>query len=271
MGAERNEHANPVDTARPNVARMRDFLLNGKDNFAVDREEAQRLEAAFGLVQGKVSVPRQMALRDLAFVRRAVGYAAKQGAAQFAQLGAGLPAPAPHMRVHEAARALAPGAVFAAVSDDALVLSHTGALVPDVTAVTADFAKPDEVLDALAGLVDFTEPAALILASVLQFLPAAEARAVTAAYAEAMVPGSYLVVSIPRFDDPEQWERVRGGRSEDAAEVWNHTTEDVTSFFAGLGLVPPGLVPARGWQAEWGDFLGPDGTAFVLGGVGVKG
>ena len=82
-----------------------------------------------------------------------------------------------------------------------------------------------------------------------------------------MAPGSALVVSFCRCDGERLSEQMRAAY---VAETHNHTAADMASFLDGLDLVPPGVAPARGWQAGWEDSPGPDGPVYVLGAVGVK-
>ncbi len=88
----------PVDFTRPNVARVYECLLGGKDNYAADRQEAEQLlEIYRGL--------RDIAAGSRAFLGRAVTWAARQGVVQFADLGTGMPA---HPSAGDAARAVIP-------------------------------------------------------------------------------------------------------------------------------------------------------------------
>ena len=192
-------------------------------------------------------------LRDLvrenrAFVTRAVTWAAGQGISQFIDLGAGLPAsPA----VHQAARAVIPTARVAYVDLDAVVLSHARALLATgdgVIAVEADLRDPQAVFAdrELREVIDPAWPACVILGAVLHFLDAGTARKVTAGYARLIAPGSYLIISVASYDDERLGKQLA---AEYTAATWhNHTAQDVTSFFAGLDLVGPGVAEARTWR-----------------------
>ena len=184
------------DSGTPNMARVYDYWLGGKDHFAADREEAERLL--------KIYPPlRAMVRENRAFVTQAVTWAARQGIGQFIDLGAGLPAsPA----VHQTARTVLPSARVAYVDNDPVVPSHARALLTTddgVTAVAADLRDPAAVLadPELRAVIDLREPVCVILAAVLHFLDADAARAVTAGYARLIAPGSCMVISVACYDE----------------------------------------------------------------------
>ena len=230
------------DPTTPNMARVYDYWLGGKDNYAADRAEAQRLLAIYPPL-------RELVRENRAFVIHAVSWAARQGIGQFIDLGAGLPAsPA----VHQAARAVMPAARVAYVDIDAVALAHARALLAisdGVTAVAADLRDPGAVLATpeLRTVIDPARPVCVILCAVLHFLDADAARTVTAGYARLMAPGSCLVISVASFDDETLGKQLA---EEYTAAAWhNHTPADITSFFAGLELVGPDVTEAQTWRA----------------------
>jgi SAM-dependent methyltransferase len=252
------------DPSKPSIARVYDYWLGGKENFAADREMAARLAAMYP--------PWVQACKDnRAFLSRAVAWAAGLGIGQFLDLGAGLPTV---QNTHEAARAVIAGARVAYVDIDPVAAAHAGALLATtdgVVAAQADLADPDAVLadPAVASVIDPGEPACVILAMVLHFWSAPDARRVAAGYAARMAPGSVLVISSGRNDDAAMFERVR--RMYTAATLHNHTRDEIASFFAGLDLVPPGVVPAHAWRGGMPSVPpGPPGAAYVLAGAGRK-
>ena len=230
------------DPATPNMARVYDYWLGGKDHFPADRAEAERLLGIYPPL-------RDLVRENRAFVTQAVSWAARQGIGQFIDLGAGLPAsPA----VHQAARKVMPLARVAYVDIDPVVLSHARALLATsdgVTAVAADLRDHGAVLadPELRAVIDPARPVCVILGAVLHFLDADTARTVTAGYARLMAYGSCLVISVASFDDEALGKQLA---EEYTAAAWhNHTPADITSFFAGLDLVGPGVTEAQAWRA----------------------
>ncbi len=251
------------DSGTPNMARVYDYWLGGKDHYAADRAEAERLLAIYPPL-------RDLVRENRAFVTQAVSWAARQGIGQFIDLGAGLPASPP---VHQAARAVLPAARVAYVDIDPVVLSHARALLTSddgVTAVAADLRDPATVLahPELRAVIDPARPAGIILGAVLHFLDAAAARAVTGGYARLMAPGSCLIISVARYDDEALGKKLS---AEYTAATWhNHSRADVVSFFAGLELVGPGVAEAGTWRAWMPEPVLRRREGHVLAGVARK-
>ena len=252
----------PFDPTRPNIARVWDYWLGGKENFAADRELAEKMLAVH-------PVSAQMARENRQFLGRAVSYVAGRGIRQFIDVGAGLPTA---LNTHQIARRVDPAARVAYVDNDPVVISHARSLLAKsagVIAVPGDMHAPGAILSdaGLTDLIDLTEPCCVIMSAVLHFADALSARKVAAAFARAIGPGSYLIISVGS-----------GNRSEGenfttaytAARIYIHSAAEIASFFAGLELVPPGVVAVRTWS---GDDPAPylaARTATFLGGVGWK-
>jgi O-methyltransferase involved in polyketide biosynthesis len=253
-----------LDTSKPNVARAYDYLLGGKDNFPADRELAEKLVAIYPGV-------RQMVKENRRFLVRALDYVLAQAIGGYIDLGAGLPTtPA----VHDIVCRQDNTATVLYVDNDPVVASHLRALTctddARVQAIRADLARPADVIRHAreAGLIDLDEPACLILASVLHFFPAGTARDLVKTYANELAPGSYVIITVARG---EQAIGDQITRTYDAATVYNHTHDEVVSFFAGLELIPPGVCDARAWMPGWATpapFY--DRAGQVLAGVGLK-
>ncbi len=229
------------DPSTPNMARVYDYWLGGKDHYAADRAEGDRLLEIYPQLADLVQENR-------AFIIRAVTMAADLGVSQFIDLGAGLPAsPA----VHQAARKVMPEARVAYVDTDPVVLSHARALLATsdgVTAAEADLRDPAAVLGHphLRAVIDPARPVCIILGAVLHFMGADAACAVTAGYVSLMAPGSYLIISCASLDDPEPAKQLS---AEYTPATWhNHPAEVVESFFGGLELAGPGLTEAQTWR-----------------------
>jgi O-methyltransferase involved in polyketide biosynthesis len=253
-----------LDTSKPNVARAYDFLLGGKDNFPADRDLAGKLLAIY-------PATRQMVRENRRFLVRALDYVLAQGISGYLDLGAGLPtSPA----VHDIVRRYDTTAPVLYVDSDPVVISHLRALScsgdPRVHAIPADLADPAAVLTQAhqTGEIDFTEPVCLIAAMVLHFLDAATARDLVKTYADALAPGSHVILTVGA-GEAAIGDQIT--RAYDAAQLHNHTREDVASFFTGLDLVDPGITDARAWQPGWrtpAPFW--DRAGQVLAGVGAK-
>jgi O-methyltransferase involved in polyketide biosynthesis len=250
------------DPAKPNIARVWDYWLGGKDNFAADRELAEKMLAVH-------PVSAQMARENRQFLARAVSCVTARGVRQFIDVGAGLPTA---LNTHEIAQRGTPDARVAYVDYDPVVISHARSLLaksPRVIAVAGDMRDPGGILsdDGLAGLIDLAEPACVILSGVLHFIEAAAARDVATAFARALAPGSYLIISVGSGNASEG-ENFTSAYT--AARVYIHSLEEILSFFNGLELVPPGVVAARSWHGQESIYDPRMRTATFLCGVARK-
>jgi O-methyltransferase involved in polyketide biosynthesis len=258
-----NGSGRAIDTSKPNIARVYDYWLGGKDNFAADREVAARM-----LEQDPDLARRVRDNRE--FVTKVAGRAAERGVVQFIDLGAGLPA---RPSVHEAARAISPLARVVYVDNDPVVISHAQALLVTGTGLAAmagDLRDPGAVLSdpVLGSVIDFSQPVCVILAAVAHFLPAAQAAGLAARYMAPLAAGSWLAVSCAHFTDEGLLAQLYAMHT--TAPFQNHGTGELTSFLGGLDVLPPGIAEVRRWLSGVGGT--PTGrSAYMLCGVGVKG
>jgi O-methyltransferase involved in polyketide biosynthesis len=230
----------PFDPGTPSIARVWDYWLGGKDNFAVDRELAQRMLQINPLAA-------QMAQENRQFLRRAVTYVAGLGICQFIDIGAGLPTA---LNTHDVAQRAVRDAQVAYVDNDPMVISHARALLakaPGVTVVPGDMRSPGAILadPELTSIISFDAPVCVLLSGVLHFLDARQARDVATAFTRAIAPGSYVIISVGT-GQPEVAGPFTAAYT--AAPLHIHAPDEIMTFFDGLELVPPGLVPARGWE-----------------------
>jgi hypothetical protein len=260
-----------IDTTRPNVARVYDYLLGGFESFRADREQAARLLRicpSLGIV----------ALENRYFLARAVTWAARQGITQFVDLGAGAPVQKARTGVledtHVTAQTAIPSACVAYVDDDPVVLARSKAFrarCRGVAVTAADLTDPDSVLAdrRLRAVIDLAQPACFIFGLALSLVPAKQAREVVAGYVRRAAPGSCIVLSCGRCDDEALWNQLRDAYT--AAEVHNHTSAEIERVLGGLELIPPGLVPAQNWRGGSNDVpsTAPD-SVYVLGGIARK-
>jgi hypothetical protein len=259
------------DTSRPNVARVYDYLLGGKDHFAADRQAAQRLIETLPNAAAVAKANRT-------FLAAAVRHAARAGIAQYLDIGAGLPT---SPSVHECARAIVPGARVAYVDNDLVAVTYAQALLATgdgVIAIEGDAREPEAILagPALAAVIDLTEPVCLALVSMLHFFTADEADMIVDAFRQRMVPGSYLIISQGNASRPPR-EAVQDAYGS-GITLTGRTAAEIAAYFDGFDLVPPGLVPVAEWPAAQPDAWPPPRQpaqptslqAGMLAGVGRK-
>jgi hypothetical protein len=251
-----------IDVTRPNVARVYDYWLGGKDNFASDREMGGRMAGV------NPALP-QLVRDNREFIRAAAARAAAAGISQFLDLGSGLPA---HPAVHEAVREVIADARVCYVDIDPVAVLHGQALLAcgeGLCAVQADLTEPETVLanPELRAVIDMSQPVAVILAAVLHFLPVGSAAAVCADYLGRAAEGSWLIVSCGHYEDKELAGRLQ--QTATHTRFWNHDAADLASMLGGLEPVGPGVCEVHRWMAGTGGE--PAGIpVYALAAVGVK-
>jgi len=248
----------------PHIARMYDYWLGGKDNYAVDRTVADQIAAIFPDILVGVRAQR-------AFLGRVVRYlAAEAGISQFLDIGTGLPSAD---NTHEVAQRIVPRSRVVYVDNSPVVLAHARALLGSgpqgATAfIQADLRDTGRILAEAARILDLSQPVAVLLLGVLPFIPDDDDPAtIVARLMAAAPPGSYLAVAHPASDiAAEQMARtVRRFNLQARDPVTVRTYAEVARFFDGLDLVEPGLVQLHRWRAESDGLELPN-----YGGVGRK-
>jgi hypothetical protein len=257
-----------IDTTRPNVARIYDYLLGGKDNFAADREAAKRLIAVIPDVA-------RIARDNRSFLGRVVRYLAIEGGIrQFLDLGSGLPTQA---NVHELAQGVAPDARVVYVDNDPLVASHGRSLLASgdqVRMVLGDLRDPASILrhPDILGLLDLARPVAVLCTSTLHFIAdEAQPHKIIAEYRDQLAAGSYLAITHGTLeDDPAgEGQAAEGVYRQASSQLHVRPLPDVLRFFEGFELVEPGLTWITEWRPEPG--TAPIGRQHSMrGGVGRK-
>ena len=243
----------PVDlhTDVPHPARVYDYWLGGKDNFAADREAAEAVIAVRPTVVRDIRANR-------AFLRRAVGWLASEaGIWQFLDIGTGIPT---KPNVHEVVQAIIPSARIVYADNDPIVLSHARALLGsgpqgETAYVDADLRSPEEILAHAARTLDLTQPTALLLVGILHLISDDEdPNGIIARLMKALAPGSYLVVNAPASDVHAEIaaEGARRLAELGSTPVNRRSREEVAGFFDGLELVEPGVVQTHRWHPEPG-------------------
>jgi hypothetical protein len=258
----------PFDTSVAHQARMYDYVLGGKDNYAADRAAVEA-----GL---KVWPDMAFAMRaNRAFLGRAVRYlAADAGMRQFLDIGTGIPTSG---NTHEIVQALAPQSRVVHVDYDPVVLAHARALLVSgdqgATAyIDADLRDTDRILAEAAELLDFSQPVAITLLAILHAIPDADdPHAIVARLLGAVPAGSYLAVSHSGSDlfVPDTKETFSTVINQTMQQQYTaRSREQVARFFVGTDLVAPGLVPVEQWRPD--PAVANAGTSAVYGAVGRK-
>ncbi|WP_407565742.1 SAM-dependent methyltransferase [Streptomyces sp. 184] len=262
------ESGSPIDATVPHSARIWNYWLGGKDHYAADREMGDRIAGYFPEIRDNARGNRRFLERT---VRYLVGEA---GIRQFLDVGTGLPTAS---NTHDVAQGIAPECRIVYVDNDPLVLAHARALLSSTpegaTAyLDADVRDPERILAAAAETLDLTRPVALILCGILQFVREdGPAYGIVSTLMDALPPGSHLVFTHPTSE-------IRGERMEAAVRQWNsgggallvlRTPEQIAGFFAGLDLLPPGVVSTTQWRPDAAD-VGAAGPVDDFGGVARK-
>jgi O-methyltransferase involved in polyketide biosynthesis len=226
-----------------NIARVYDYWLGGKDNFAADRALGDKLLAQYPPTADLVRENKQ-------FMRRAVAWVAGQGVTQFIDLGAGLPT---SPSTQQTAQTVRPDIKVAYVDNDPVVVAHLEALVahqnPGVTVIDHDIRDVDVVLGQAAAGIDLRAPACLMLGSLLHFFPVEDGRKMLSGYLAALVPGSYLIVSVGRAAGEQSRQFISTYR-QGGVPLYYYSTDDIDTLFSGLEVMPPGIVEARAWGVD---------------------
>lgn len=260
-----------VDVERPNAARMYDHMLGGANNFQVDRDAANAILDVAPEV-------RTTAQANRAFLRRAVEHMAGNGVRQFLDLGSGIPSVG---NVHQVAQTVDPACRVVYVDHEPVAVAHSRAMlrdVPNTAVVHADIREPETILghDHTRQLIDFDQPVAVLMISVLHFIPGDIAQLV-AVYRRPLVAGSYLAVShASRTASTIRTETVEKLYTRTPTPLQLRTRDQIRDLFDGLELVhpdlasggPADLVPVTDWRPEPADAeLSPDvaGSPFIAG------
>ncbi|GII57386.1 hypothetical protein Pth03_57750 [Planotetraspora thailandica] len=256
------------DPTTPNVARLYDYYLGGKDNFAADREAAERILS--------VAPELRLAAREnRAFLGRAVRFLARQGITQFLDIGTGLPTQG---NVHEVASEVVEDARVVYVDKDPVVLGHARALLAEAdghtVVVEGDLRRPEDILENedVVKAIDFGRPVGLLLVAIMHFIREEDDPArIVATLRDALPPGSYFVMSHGTRD--ARAEAVTTGTKvyeNAAAPLVLRSRLEIEALFDGFDLVDPGLVWLPQWRPDQPHLFDPPERSLILCGVGRK-
>jgi hypothetical protein len=234
------------DTSVANPARMWDYWVGGKDNFAADRKAAEEVMEALP------SMPVLARLTRLFLIDAVHQLAAGYGIRQFLDIGTGLPTA---YNTHDVAQRAAAESRIVYVDNDPVVLSHARALLTSSREGKTDYLDADlrdtgTILAGAARTLDFRRPVAVLLVAVLHFIPDADdPYGVVARLMDAVPSGSYLVLSHGASDiQPEAVaEMMRRYNGLSSATLTLRSRAQVARFFDGLDLTDPGMVPIARW------------------------
>jgi hypothetical protein len=237
-----------LNTSAPHSARVWNYWLGGKDNFAADRELGDQIKQFFPDI---VDIARE----SRKFLARAVRYlTAEAGVRQFLDIGTGLPTAD---NTHEVAQRINPHARIVYVDNDRLVLVHARALLNsspegDTAYLAADVHDPETILRGAEDTLDFGEPIALMMLGILgNVVDYDQARSILDRLVAALPSGSYLVVNDgTNVVNPEARDQATGVSIEAGTPYIARHPDEIAGFFHGLELVEPGVVSSSRWRPD---------------------
>ncbi|MFF4413120.1 SAM-dependent methyltransferase [Streptosporangium sp. NPDC001559] len=266
------DSAKPVDlrTNQPHSARVYDYMLGGKDNFAADRKVAEEVMALSPYLRTSVRANRNF------MIRVARHLASDLGISQFLDIGTGLPT-SPNL--HEVVQQVNPDARIVYIDNDPIVLQHARALLVGTptgrtTYIDADIHDPQGILNAAEtqNTLDLSKPVALCLIAILHFIPDEnEAHEIVRELMRPLPSGSALALSTIAIDAaPERVTSAVKAFNARGIASKTRTRAEVDLFFEGLDIVPPGLVPVHHWHPDDEARSLRDDEVSMYGGIGVK-
>jgi hypothetical protein len=243
-----DEHAKRgIDFDKPNAARVYDYLIGGKLNYAIDRMFAEQI------LQVRPEA-KDLALLNRRWLRRAVRFAAEQGVRQFLDIGSGMPTVG---HVHEVVQSIDPESRVVYVDNEPVAVAHSEIVLQEndnAAMVQADAEFPADVLEhpTTERLLDFSRPVMVIMAAFIHFIPdERDPAGLVAAYRDAVVPGSYLALSSGTFEG--QGEEVRRAAElyqKSGTDVVARSKEELRALMDGFEILPPGIVFTPEWRPD---------------------
>jgi len=258
-----------INTSVAHSARVYDYWLGGKDNFAADRALGDAIMAA-------VPTIKTMARANRDFLRRAVRYlAAEVGIRQFLDIGTGIPTAG---NTHEVAQEIASDARVVYVDNDPIVLAHARALMTSHDAgatafIGADLHEPQKILadPKLAATIDLGQPVALMLVAILMFFRDEDnPRRMVSTLVDALPSGSYVAITHPTADfNADAMAGAVAAAEHAGITLVPRSHAETEAFLTGLDLVEPGVVPVLAWRPDGGPPTDPH-MAYYYAAVGRK-
>ena len=259
--------ADRLQLDRPHSARVWNFLLGGKDNYAADREAGEMIVQMFPDIALLARLQRR-------FLVRAVRYLTEEaGIRQFLDVGTGLPTVD---NTHEVAQRIAPESRIVYVDNDPLVLVHAQALLTSTPEgacayLEADVRDPERILEVAAQTLDFSKPIALTMLGILGQIPDSdEPEAVIGRFLDALPPGSYLALSDGTDTNAALNQAISVYNANSASSYHLRGPERIEAFFDGLEVIEPGIVPTSQWHPEPVDVGRDPSDVDAICGIGRK-
>ena len=252
-----------LDTSVPHSARVWNYLLGGKDNYQADRDAGNLVSEVFPGMVTMTRQSRQMLVRVVEYL------AGEAGIRQFLDIGTGLPTA---NNTHEVAQRTAPQSRIVYVDNDPMVLAHARVLLTSTPEgacdyLDADVRDPEAILARAANTLDFSQPTALMLMGILGLVADFDqARSIVSRLLAALPPGSYLALYDGADTDQAYVEAIRRFNQSGAVPYTPRSPEQVSRYFDGLEILPPGVVTVSRWRPDRAE---PTEVACV-GGVGRK-
>ena len=252
-----------LDTSVPHSARVWNYLLGGKDNYQADRDAGNLVSEVFPGMVTMTRQSRQMLVRVVEYL------AGEAGIRQFLDIGTGLPTA---NNTHEVAQRAAPESRIVYVDNDPMVLAHARVLLTSTPEgacdyLDADVRDPEAILARAAKTLDFSQPTALMLMGILGLVADFDqAQSIVSRLLAALPPGSYLALYDGADTDQAYVEAIRRFNQSGAVPYTPRSPEQVSRYFDGLEILPPGVVTVSRWRPDRAE---PTEVACV-GGVGRK-
>ncbi|GLY34796.1 hypothetical protein Amsp01_008200 [Amycolatopsis sp. NBRC 101858] len=249
-----DEHAKrEIDFDQPNAARVYDYLIGGKLNYAIDRMFAEKILAVR-------PESKELALMNRRWLRRAVRFGAEQGIRQFLDIGSGMPTVG---HVHEVVQAIDPASRVVYVDNEPVAVAHSEIVLKDnenAEMVQADAEFPAAVLEheTTEMLLDLDQPVMLIMAAFVHFIPdERDPAGLIATYRDALAPGSYFALSSGTFEGQgEEVRRAAEMYQKSGTNVVARSRDELRALLDGFEILPPGIVFTPEWRPDDPDEVG---------------
>lgn len=270
--ADRSGGSQGIDlrTDVPHSARVYDYLIGGKDNYAADRA------AGDASVEAWPSLPTSMKQTRIFMHRVTRTLAAEYGMRQFLDIGTGIPTPP---NLHEVAQEVTPEAQVVYVDNDPIVLAHARALLQSSPEgktgyIQADMRDPEAILrdPKLHEVIDLKQPVVLSLIAIVHFvLDEDDPHGIIQRLMRELAPGSFLALTVFTGDtDPERVAGVGRTYNERGIPLQIRDRAEAERFFDGLDLIDPGVTLVHHWRPDGMSDQVPDSHIAMYGGVARK-